>query len=189
MDNQQARQIQEAARAFAEAMRESLRITSARSEEARERANHLTQSFFESVMAELQAEAARNQAASQRLVEQSRRQQEAFRQMSEESLTLYRNFLGSISSYYQSNVERARGNAQEGVQAAASSAERMATSAQSAAEGHPGVPIEGYDELNVEEVTARLEGLSEDELRRTQEYEAQNKNRQTVLDRIEQKLT
>lgn len=189
MDNQQARQVQEAARTFAEAIRESLRITSARSEEARERANQLTRNFFESVMVELQAEAARNRDASQQLVDQSRKQQQAFRQMSEESLALYRNFLGSVSSYYQSNVERARDNVREGVQAATSSAERLATSARSAAEGHPGVPIEGYDELNVEEVTARLDDLSEDELHRTLEYEAQNKNRQTVLNRIEQKLT
>lgn len=188
MGNQQMRQIDEAARVFAGALRESLRITATRSEDARERANHLTRSFFESVMAELQSEAARNRAASEQLVEQSRKQQEAFRQMSEESLALYRNFLGSVSAHYQSNVERAQDNVREGAQAATDSAERIATSVRSAAEGHPGVPIEGYDELNVEEVTARLDDLSEDELHRTREYEAQNKNRRTVLDRIEQKL-
>lgn len=105
MDNRQARQINEAARAFAEAVQESFRIASERSEEAQERANRLTRSFFESVASELQAETERNRAASQQLAEQSKKQQEAFRRMSEESMGLYRDFLGSVSAYYQANME------------------------------------------------------------------------------------
>lgn len=188
MDNQQARQINEAARTFAEALKESLRITSERSSEAQERANQLTRSFFESVRSELQAEAARNRDASQQLAEQSQKQQEAFRQMSEESMALYKNFLGSVSNYYQSNMERTRRNVEEGAQAATQSAERMSTSVRSAAEGHPGVPIEGYDDLNVEQVTGKLDSLSKAELQRVREYESQNKNRKTILDQIDQKL-
>lgn len=53
MDNRQTRQINEAARTFAEAVQESLQIASQRSEEARERTNRLTRSFFESVASEL----------------------------------------------------------------------------------------------------------------------------------------
>lgn len=200
MNNQQMRQINEAARTFAEAVRESFRITSERSEEAQERANRLTRSFFESVTSELQAEARRNQAASQQLAEQSKRQQEAFRRMTEESMALYRDFLGSVSAYYQANMERAQGNVQSGARTATqatertassvqNTTERTATSVQAAAEEHPGVPIEGYDELNVGQVASRLDGLSEAELQRVREYEVQNKNRQTLLDQIDQKMT
>jgi ribosomal protein L6P/L9E len=199
MDNQQTRRINEAARTFAEAIRESLRITSERSEEARERANRLTRNFFESVTSELQAEAERNRTASQQLIEQSQKQQAAFRQMSEESMTLYRDFLGSISSYYQANMEQGRRNVQEGARTATQATERAAssvqdatertsTSVQAASEGHSGVPIEGYDELNVGQVASRLDGLSRTELQNVREYEVQNKNRQTLLDQIDQKL-
>ncbi len=188
MDNQQMQQINEAARVFAEAVQESLRITSERSEEAQERVNRLTRSFFESVTGELRTEAERNRTASQQLMEQSKKQQAAFRQMSEESMGLYRDFLGSISSYYQANMEQARSNVQSGARTATQATERTATSVQAAAEGHPGVPIEGYDELNVKDAAGRLDGLSAAELQRVREYETQNKNRQTLLDQIDQKL-
>ncbi|CAN5837875.1 hypothetical protein BH23ACT11_BH23ACT11_20770 [soil metagenome] len=188
MNNQQARQINAAARTFAEAIRESFRTTSQGSEEAQERANRLTQSFFASVMSELQDEAARNRTVSQQLMEQSKKQQAAFREMSEESMSLYKNFLGSVSAYYQSNEAQAERNVQANTEAATQSMEIAATSIKSTAEGHPGVPIEGYDDLNVEQTNIKLEGLSESELQRVREYEAQNKNRRTVLDRIDQKL-
>lgn len=149
-------------------------------------------------MSELQAEAARNRDASQRLAEQSRKQQEAFRRMFEESMGLYKNFLGSVSAYYQANMERARSNVQSGARTATQATERTASSVQDATEwastsvqapeGHAGVPIENYDDLNVGQVAERLDGLSEAELQRVREYEAQNKNRRTVLDQIDQKL-
>lgn len=200
MDNRQTRQINEAARTFAEAVQESLQIASQRSEEARERTNRLTRSFFESVASELRAEAESNRAASERLVEQSRKQQEAFRTMTEESVALYRNFLNSVAAYHQMNVERAQGNIQAGARTATEATERTtsavqeatdrtAASVQSTAEGDSGVPIEGYDELNVGEISSRLDGLSEDELRRVREFEAQNKNRRTLLDQVDQKLS
>lgn len=200
MDNRQTRQINEAARTFAEAVQESLQIASQRSEEARERTNRLTRSFFESVASELRTEAESNRAASERLVEQSRKQQEAFRTMTEESVALYRNFLNSVAAYHQMNVERAQGNVQASARTATEATERTtsavqeatdrtAASVQSAAEGDSGVPIEGYDELNVGEIASRLDGLSEDELRRVREYEAQNKNRRTLLDQVDQKLS
>lgn len=102
MDNQQARRVNEAAQKFAEAVRESMQTVSDQSVEAQERSRQLTQSFFDSVVQEL-----RNQAASQRLMEQGRRQQEAFQQLTEESMGAYREFLGSMFSYYQANMEQA----------------------------------------------------------------------------------
>ncbi len=188
MDSKQTRQINEAARAFAEAVQESFRIASGRTEEAQERANRLTRSFFESVTSELQAGAGRSRTASQQLMEQSRKQQEAFWQMSEESMALYRDFLGSVSAFYRANTEQARRSVQAGARTATRSTEETATQVQAAAEGHLGVPIEGYDELNVKEAARRLDGLSETELRRVREYEARNKNRRTLLDQIDQKL-
>lgn len=110
MDDQQTKRVNEAAQKFAEAVRESLQTVSDRSVEAQERSRALTQNFFESVANELQVQAQNSQQMSEELMEQSRKQQEAFQQLSEESMNAYREFLGSMSSYYQMNMERAQRN-------------------------------------------------------------------------------
>lgn len=49
------------------------------------------------------------------------------------------------------------------------------------------VPIEGYDELNVEEVTEQLDNLSAEELQWVRDYEMRNKNRETLFAQIDRK--
>jgi hypothetical protein len=49
-------------------------------------------------------------------------------------------------------------------------------------------PIEGYDEMNVGEISERLEGLSVDELKRVRKYEKDNKNRGTLRKEMKQKI-
>jgi hypothetical protein len=49
-------------------------------------------------------------------------------------------------------------------------------------------PIEGYDELTVEEVSARLGSLSAEELREIRDYEERNKNRDTILEQLDRKI-
>jgi len=49
-------------------------------------------------------------------------------------------------------------------------------------------PIEGYDELTVEEVSARLDALSAEELREVRDYEERNKNRETVLEQLDRRI-
>src|SRR3712207_9117888 len=39
-----------------------------------------------------------------------------------------------------------------------------------------------YEELTVEEISERLEGLSADELKKVREYEKQNKDRETLIE-------
>src|SRR3712207_2899306 len=45
-----------------------------------------------------------------------------------------------------------------------------------------------YEELTVEEISERLEGLSADELKKVREYEKQNKDRETLIEQIEGKI-
>ena len=45
-----------------------------------------------------------------------------------------------------------------------------------------------YDELTVDEISKRLEGLSADELEKVREYEKQNKNRETLIEQIDRKI-
>jgi hypothetical protein len=68
-------------------------------------------------------------------------------------------------------------------------ADTTADATRSAAETATGQPpIAGYDEMNVEEVTGQLDGLSEAQLRRVRNYEQRNKNRETLIAQIDRRL-
>jgi hypothetical protein len=45
-----------------------------------------------------------------------------------------------------------------------------------------------YDELKVDEISKRLNGLSTGELRKVREYEKRNKNRETLIEQIDRKI-
>jgi quinol monooxygenase YgiN len=49
-------------------------------------------------------------------------------------------------------------------------------------------PIEGYDEMNVEEISGRLNDLSTEELQLVRDYEELNEKRQTLLERMDRKI-
>ena len=49
-------------------------------------------------------------------------------------------------------------------------------------------PIEGYDELTVEEVSSRLDALSTEDLREVRDYEERTKNRETVLEQLDRRI-
>ena len=49
-------------------------------------------------------------------------------------------------------------------------------------------PIEGYDEMNIGEVSERLDGLSVDELKRVRKYEKRNKDRGPLRKEMKQKI-
>jgi hypothetical protein len=45
-----------------------------------------------------------------------------------------------------------------------------------------------YDELTVDEISKRLEGLSTDQLKEVREFEKHNKNRETLIEQIDRKI-
>jgi hypothetical protein len=45
-----------------------------------------------------------------------------------------------------------------------------------------------YEELRVDEISGRLEGLTTEELRKVREYEKKNKNRETLIEQIDRKI-
>jgi len=49
-------------------------------------------------------------------------------------------------------------------------------------------PIAGYDEMNVEEVSGRLDDLSVEELQLVRDYEERNKRRNTLLEQMDRKI-
>jgi hypothetical protein len=49
-------------------------------------------------------------------------------------------------------------------------------------------PIEGYDEMNVDEISGRLNGLSVEELQLVRDYEELHEKRQSLLERMDRKI-
>lgn len=50
------------------------------------------------------------------------------------------------------------------------------------------LPLNGYDDLGVDEVKKKIQGLSNDEVRRILEYEKSHKNRKTLVGDLDRKL-
>jgi hypothetical protein len=49
-------------------------------------------------------------------------------------------------------------------------------------------PIAGYDDKNVDEISARLDGLSNEQIQQLRSYEKGHKNRQSLIERFDSKL-
>src|SRR5918999_1597836 len=90
--------------------------------------------------------------------QQAQQQQQSFQQMTQEVLGSYSQLFNIPLSYAKEGLRDAQ------------------------------FPIEGYDELNVEEVSARLDALSTEELREVREYEERTKNRETVLEQLDRRI-
>ncbi|HET7271413.1 MAG TPA: hypothetical protein VFI90_10055 [Rubrobacter sp.] len=51
-----------------------------------------------------------------------------------------------------------------------------------------GFPIAGYDELSVEEISGRLDGLTETQIKQVRDHERRTKNRKSLMEQFERKL-
>lgn len=50
------------------------------------------------------------------------------------------------------------------------------------------LPLKGYDDLSVEEVEKKIQGLSKDEIQAVRDYEKNNKNRKTLLEKLDARV-
>lgn len=106
----------------------------------------------------------------QRTVQQQvQQQQQSFQQMMQQVMTTYSQMLNIPASH--------AGEEKQIVQDSAKIVQRATSE----------VPIEGYDEMSVDDIVGRLDGLSDEEIGRVRAYEAQNKNRATLLAQIDRK--
>jgi hypothetical protein len=113
MDEQQERQINEAAEKFADAVTESYRTMSERAVSAQELNAELTQNFFNGVISNLRSQAESNQQMTEQLSEQQQKQREATQALTQESINSYREFVDSIFSFAQGNIEQVQKQAQQ----------------------------------------------------------------------------
>ena len=199
MENQgKARDVNEAARRLAETLADSYRIVYGQAAESRERQQRRVQEFSDLVANSLREQTEAGRANVEQLSEQAQRQREAGQEFAQESVGAYTRFLDDVFSRYRAGTEQAVGSVQQSARtltdtptglvgtatgAAGATADAMGSAADTAA-----FPIAGYDEMNVEEVSRPLDGLSDEQLRQVRDYEARNKNRETVLTQIDRKL-
>jgi hypothetical protein len=100
------------------------------------------------------------QQLAQQFVPQPQQQQQQFQQMSEQWVGSYMGFVDAQLDYAQYAARREQGLP----------------------------PIKGYDELSVDEVTEHLDELSVEEIGEVKAYERRNKNRESLIKRMDQKI-
>jgi CRP-like cAMP-binding protein len=136
------------------------------------------------------------------LAEQIQRQQQYSQQMTQELINTYMQLLNTPGSYLFGQAEKQQQTFQQQAQQQQQSFQQMTQEVMStyselfnipisyAKEGlrDAQFPIEGYDELTVEEVSTRLGSLPTEDLREVRHYEERNKNRETVLEQLDRRI-
>ena len=108
MDEEQQRQVvDEAAEKFAQAIRESFQAVAERGVSAQQLNAELTQTFFNSVIENLRAQAEGSRDLARDMAEQQEREREATQAMTRVSVDAYMDFVNSMFSYYQETADQA----------------------------------------------------------------------------------
>jgi hypothetical protein len=201
-DQDKSRDVNEAARRFAETLADSYRLVYGQATESAERQQERAREFSDMVQGSLQEQAEAGRANMGQLTEQANKQREAGQQLARESVEAYTQFLNDAFSQYRASTEQAAGSVQEGARTLSntatglvgtatgmvgSAAEAQVDAANAAAESMV-FPISGYDDMNVDEISTQLNDLSTDELQLVRDYEERNKNRDSLLEQMDRKI-
>src|SRR5215212_7306609 len=141
-------------------------------------------------------------SAMQSLAEQIQKQQQNSQQMIQELMNTYVQLLNTPGSYLSGQAEQQQQTLQQQAQGQQQSFKQMTQEVLGsysqlfniplsyAKEGLRSAqfPIKGYDELTVEEVSARLDALSTEDLREVRDYEERTKNRETLLEQLDRRV-
>src|SRR5215204_3081296 len=141
-------------------------------------------------------------SAMQSLAEQIEKQQQNSQQMTQELMNTYVQLLNTPGSYLFEQAEQQQQTFQQQAQEQQQSFQQMTQEVLGsysqmfnipisyAKEGLKDAqfPIEGYDELTVDEVSACLGALSAEDLREVRDYEERNKVRETVLEQLDRRI-
>ena len=163
--------IEEAAEQFTGAIVRSHEALARRGVYAQEQGTQLTELFVKGWITALRTQAEQNLYIAEKLADQQQRQTAAAQALAQESVDAYVDFVGSVLPFWQGSAQKAHPE-EVGSQAG----------------GVANLPIADYDSLNVRQATARLEGLSVEELRQVRDYEARTKNRSTLLEKLDEEI-
>jgi hypothetical protein len=109
------------------------------------------------------------QQTAQQWMEQAQEQQQTFQQQVQEQQQSFQQMTQEVLGSYSQLFNIPTSYAKEGLRDAQ-------------------FPIEGYDELTVEDISGRLGSLSAEELREVRDYEERNKNRETILEQLDRRI-
>src|SRR5918998_4901430 len=109
------------------------------------------------------------QQTSQQWMEQSHQQQQTFQQQAQQQQQAFQQMTQQVQGSYSRLLNIPLSYAQEGLKSAR-------------------FPIEGYDELTVEEISGRVGDLSVEDLRVVRDYEERTKNRGTILEQLDRRI-
>jgi hypothetical protein len=190
-DQGKARDVNEAARRFAETLADSYRLVYGQATESAARQQQRAQEFSDLVQGNLKEQAESGRANVEQLTDQASRQQQAGQELARESVEAYTQFLNDAFSQYRAGTDQAVGTVREGARTLSDTASGLvgtATGAVGNAAESAAFPIAGYDEMNVDEVSRHLNDLSTEELRLVRDYEERNKNRESLLEQMDRKI-
>ena len=154
-----------AAERLAGTTRDSFQVAVDHAVGLQERNVRFAQDLVDNSIKELRYQAESNQAMTQELVERAEKQRDAFQTLVEESVDAYMDLVYAPFAYYRQGLRLIESEVSRG-----------------------GFPIPNYDELNVEEVSKVLDGLTAAEIREVREYEKRNKSRETLIEQLDRKL-
>jgi hypothetical protein len=117
VDRGRARDVNEAARRFAETLADSYRLVYAQAQESAARQQQRAREFSELVATNLREQTEAGRSGAERLSVQAERQREAGQELARESVEAYAEFLDDAFSRYRSGTERASQTVQEGAMA------------------------------------------------------------------------
>src|SRR5215208_1698461 len=109
------------------------------------------------------------QQTAQQWMEQAQQQQQSFHQQAQDQQQSFQQMTQEVLGSYSKLFNIPLSYAKEGLRDAR-------------------FPIEGYDELTVEEVSGRLDALSTEDLREVRDYEERTKNRETILEQLDRRI-
>jgi transglutaminase/protease-like cytokinesis protein 3 len=136
------------------------------------------------------------------------KQQEGFRALTQQWVGTYRDFfspfsytqegLKTVQRATQQVLEVTEESAQQGLRVAEEATEqtdkvlrqteKVAREAELRTAVFGALKTTDYDGLTVEEISKRLDGLSAEELKEVRQYEKRNKNRESLIERIDRKI-
>jgi hypothetical protein len=130
------------------------------------------------------------------------KQQEAFGELTRASWAgTYRDFFSPLA-YFREGLRTTQQAARQGLEAteqvarqglrvaeeATEQTEKVTKKAELKAAVFGALKTANYDELSVDEISGRLDGLSAEQLRKVRKFEKKNKNRETLLEQIDRKI-
>jgi hypothetical protein len=156
----------------------------------------------------LRDQTAHNLRTAEAIARNVRKQQEGLRTLTEDWAGAYRRFFSPFA-YAQEGLRTAQEATRQGVRATQQVAEEGLRLAEEATEQtgevlrqtekatreaelrttvFAALGTQNYDELTVDEVSKRLDGLSAEQLKAVRQYEKQNKNRETLVEQIDRRI-